>query len=167
MDLKIEPLDQSHDRQHFDCGNEVLNQYLRTQAKQDLRRDLAQTYVLVQEDRSVVGYYTLSASSIEHTHLPDEARKKLPRYPIPAALIGRLAVDQRIQQQGFARQLLGDALHRAVAMSKTLGIHAIVVDAKDNASTAFYQKFGFVPLNDSPLHLYLPIKTIQAAISPR
>lgn len=163
-DLVIDLLGASHDRSGFDCGHDVLNRYLTTQATQDVRRNFAQTYVLVQHNRNVIGYYTLSASMIEHAHLPVAAREKLPRYPIPAALIGRLAVDKRYQRQGLARKLLGDALHRAVAMSKTIGIHAVVVDAKDVAVAAFYDKFGFIPLSDSSLHMYLPIKTVKAAL---
>ena len=119
---------------------------------------------MVGSDGIVVAYYTLSASTIEHAHLSEAARKRLPRYPIPAALIGRLAVDRRFQNKGIARRMLGDALHRTLAMSKVLGIHAVVVDAKDDAIGAFYAKFGFIPLSDSTRHLYLPISTIKATL---
>jgi GNAT superfamily N-acetyltransferase len=163
-DFQIAPLDSSHHRGAFDCGQEALNLYLRQLATQDVRRNLAQTYVMIREDLAVVGYYTLSAGTIEHIHLPATARKKLPRYPIPAALIGRLAVDRNYRGQGLARKLLGDALHRAAAISNALGIHAVVVDAKDEMAAGFYRKFGFITLSDSPLHLYLPIKTIKTTI---
>lgn len=162
-DFSVALLDNSHDRSRFDCGNIALNRYLATQATQDVRRDLAQTYVMIDKQRLVVGYYTLSANMIEHAHLPEAARKKLPRYPIPTVLIGRLAVDKRYQRQGLARKLLGDALHQAAAMSKALGIHAVIVDAKDKEIVEFYNKFGFMPLTDSSLHLYLPIKTVKDA----
>lgn len=73
-------------------------------------------------------------------------------------------MDKRFQGQGLAKKLLGDALHRTLAMSRILGIHAVVVDAKDEAVAEFYGKFGFLPLSDSALHLYLPIKTLRAAV---
>jgi GNAT superfamily N-acetyltransferase len=162
-ELSIDLLTRSHDRSQFDCGIESLNRYLKTQATQDVRRHLAHVYVMAGGDGAIVGYYSLSAGHIEHEHLPLSERKKLPRYPIPAALIGRLAIDRRFQGQGLARILLGDALRRALTLSESLGIHAIVVDAKDEAAASFYGKFGFLPLTDSSLHLYLPVKTVKDA----
>src|SRR3954468_7766837 len=111
-DLSIDPLTRSHDRSQFDCGSESLNRYLKTQATQDVKRHLAHVYVMSGADGGVVGYYTLSAGHIEHEHLPIPERKKLPRYPIPAALIGRFAIDRRFQGRGLARKLLADALRR-------------------------------------------------------
>ena len=162
-DFHIILLEQSHNRSQFDCGNEVLNRYLAQQATQDVRRNLAQIYVLLADNNIVVGYYTINASMIEYANLPESARKNLPRYPIPAALIGRFAVDVHYQGQGLAKKLLGDAIHRAVAMSKTIGIHAVIVDAKDETVAEFYRKLGFLELSDSSLHFYLPIKTIKDA----
>lgn len=157
--LRIILLEQSHVRSKFDCGNEVLNRYLVQQATQDIRRNLAQIYVMITGDNVVIGYYTINASMIEYTNLPESARKNLPRYPIPASLIGRFAIDKHYQGQGFARKLLGNAISRAVAMSKVIGIHAIIIDAKDKTVAEFYHKLGFILLTDSSLHLYLPIKT--------
>ncbi len=87
--LAIELLNQRHDRSQFDCGNASLNQDLKIQATQDVRRYLCRTYVMSQADRIVIGYYTLSASLIEYAHLRKDARKKLSRYPMPVALIHR------------------------------------------------------------------------------
>jgi len=162
-DFRIVLLEQAHNRSQFDCGNEMLNRYLTQQATQDVRRSLAQIYVLLANDNVVIGYYTINASMIEYANLPEPVRKNLPRYPIPAALIGRFALDINYQGQGLARKLLGDALHRAVAMSKTIGIYAVIVDAKDETVAEFYRKLGFLELSDSSLHLYLPIKTIKDA----
>src|SRR5262245_15188449 len=110
----IEPLGQQHDRAAFVCGSELLDRYLRHQASQDVRRHLAVVFILRTVDSPiVVGYYTLSMSAIEPTSLPAELIPRLPRYPVlPAALIGRLAVDQRYQGQRHSERLLLDALYR-------------------------------------------------------
>ncbi len=162
-DLRIILLEQSCNRNKFDCGNDVLNRYLVQQATQDVRRNLSQIYVMITGDNLVIGYYTINASMIEYINLPETVRKNLPRYPIPAALIGRFAVDKHYQGQGLAKKLLGNAIARAVAMSKIIGINVIIVDAKDENVAEFYQKLGFIPLTDSSLHLYLPIKTAKDA----
>jgi hypothetical protein len=94
----IEPLDKHHDRADFSCGEASLDRYLRSQAGQDARRHVAAPFVAVAAAGSprVLGYYTLSAFGIELAELPDETARKLPGYPVvPAALLGRLAVDQR------------------------------------------------------------------------
>ena len=162
--LRIILLEQAHNRSQFDCSNEALNRYIAQQATQDTRRNLAQIYVMLAGDNVVIGYYTINASMIEHINLPQSARKNLPRYSIPAALIGRFAVDKKYQGKGFAKKLLANAICRAVDMSKVIGIYAIIVDAKDENVAKFYQKLGFVPLDHSSLHLYLPIKTAKDAV---
>ena len=79
-------------------------------------------------------------------------------------LLARLAVDQSVQGQGWGEGLLIDALQRGVGLADQLGIHAVEVDAIDQQAKAFYEKFGFVPLLDNELHLFLPIATIRAII---
>src|ERR1700731_1222371 len=98
----IETLRNDHDRSDFSCGNVSLDRYLKEQAGQDLRRACAYCFVLAPKrgDTSILGYYTLSSYGIDVGELPADVAKKLPRYPlIPAALLGRLAVDRRYQGQ--------------------------------------------------------------------
>jgi len=75
---------------------EPLDRYFRTQAGQDARKNMAARFVLVLPDYTIVGYYTLSSTSVQLGELPEQIARKLPRYPLaPAALLGRLAVDRR------------------------------------------------------------------------
>lgn len=160
--LVIEPLGRTHDRTAFSCGTCALDTYLKRQAGQDVRRRIARVFVCTAEnDDAVLGFYTLSALSIDLRSLPESSRRKLPRHPIPCALIGRLAVDTSVHGQGVGRMLLADAIKRTVNASATLAIHAMIVDAKDNVAKRFYMNFGFIPLQDDRLRLFLPLGAIR------
>lgn len=164
----IEPLARNHDRAGFDCGMPELNDYLRRQAAQDTRRGVSRVYVARERGASkVLGYYTLSAASFGKKSLPEKEAKKLPHYPIPAALLGRLAVDHSCQGQQLGRYLLFDALHRVLHASETLAVYALVVDAKNDSARAYYEHYGFLGFADSPLRLFIPLETLRrAAESP-
>lgn len=160
----VEPLG-AHDRAEFNCGAETLDAYLRERASQDVKRRMASCFVLVEkETRALAGYYTLSAFSIPATDLPEETLKRLPRYPIlPAALIGRLAIDHRFQRRGLASTLLADAFLRVI--DSDMKAFAIIVEAKDDRAAAFYKLQGFVPFSSRPLSLFLPLATAKKASS--
>ena len=161
----IEPLGRAHDRAAFNCGVSDLDTYLQQQAAQDMKRDVAVPYVLTLVDApsQIAGFYTLSATSVKLGEFPDEVLKRLPRYPaVPATLLGRLAISINHRRQGLGERLLVDALHRSLAASKSVGSVAIIVDAKDEASAAFYVKYGFVRFVDSPLRLFITMKTVAA-----
>jgi GNAT superfamily N-acetyltransferase len=158
----IERLDRSHERGEFHCGQAQLDQFLHALVGQYEKRKLGRTYVAVRPaQKRVDGYYTLASGAITFQHLPAKVAKKLPRHPVPVALLARLAVDQSMQGRGLGKILLMDALKRCLDLSCQLGIHAVEVDAIDQPARAFYEKFGFVPLRDNALHLYLPIATIE------
>lgn len=160
----IELLDrQAHDREAFACGVAVLDAYLKKQASQDSKRNIARVYVLIQlGSRDVVGYYTLSAASIEPAMLPAHITRRLPRYDtFPALLIGRLAVDLRHRGHRLGEYLLLDALHRCLTLSQDVGAMAVRVDAKDEAIAQFYERYGFQRFEDRPLSLYMPIEKAQ------
>ena len=91
--------------------------------------------------------------------------KKLPKYPIPIARIGRLARNLSVKGQGVGTLLLINAFERVLKISDELGINGIEVDAKDEHAKNFYQSFGFEELLDDELHLYISIKTIKAAFA--
>lgn len=108
----------------------------------------------------VLGFYTLSALSLDFGSLPENLARKLPRHPIPAALIGRLAVDRSSRQRGLGWMLLADAVKRTVHASEEIAVYAVVVDAKDSAARRFYENFGFKTLPDQPIRLFLPLTSI-------
>ncbi len=165
-DWQIQGLARSHRRDAFDCGSEDLNTYIRKYAWQNSKHDVCRVFVATYPEEELIrGFYTLSSSSVGHQDLPEDARKRLPRYPIPTALIGRLAVDHSAQGRGLGRELLMDGLYRVVRASEELGIHAIEVDAKDSKAQAFYAKYGFASLLDEPRHMFLSLKAAKKAFS--
>ena len=160
---RVEALGKQHDRSGFTCGSEALDQYLRVQAGQDARKRVAATFVLCEgESNRVVGYYTLSAVSVDIGAWPENVAKKLPRYPVvPATLLGRLAIDRQLQGRGAGEHLLMDALHRSGQASREVASVALVVDAKNDQAAGFYQRYDFIPLLDPPSRLFLPMSTIE------
>jgi GNAT superfamily N-acetyltransferase len=160
----VEPLDRTHQRGEFCCGKAPLDDFLRSLVSQYERRRLGRTYVAVRPgEKRVWGYYTLASGSVSFKNLPAKAAKKLPRHPVPVVLLARLAVDQAAQGRGLGHRLLADALRRCLRLAGQLGIHAVEVDAIDEPAKAFYERYGFVALLDDPLHLYLPVATIEDA----
>ena len=160
----VEPLDtHKHNRAAFSCGVAPLDAYLKTQANQEAKKKIAVTYVLCEQNSElIIGYYTVSASSIETTQLPEELARQLPRYnALPAMLIGRLAVDQSYQGQMFGEYLLVNAVRRCLSISQGIGAMAAVVDAKDEGAAQFYERHGFRRFADRRMSLYMPMKEIQ------
>jgi predicted GNAT family N-acyltransferase len=157
---RIELLGTQHDRSSFTCGVPELNDYFKNQAGQDARRSVTRVYVAIDDiTDTIVGFYTLSATSIAWMDIPENIARKLPRYPIPAALIGRLAVDRRFHRRNFGKYLLFNALDRVVALARQIALFAVVVDAKDKIATEFYAQYGFQPLSNHGLRLLLPLAT--------
>ena len=156
--LVIEPLGRRHDRASFSCGLPEQDRYLARQAGQDIRRRIARVFVCTSGDtHTVLGFYTLSALSIDMNSLPDELSRKLPRHPLPCALLGRLAVDITAHGQGLGRILLAAAVKRVMAAGDTVAVHAMIVDAANKDAKRFYERFGFSPLEDAPMRLFLPL----------
>lgn len=148
----IELLDKRHNRNDFDCGNELLNNYLKNQAGQDQKRKLSVCFVLPEpETNHVQGYYTLSNNSIPLSHFPERIQKKLPKsyLSIPTTLLGRLAIDKKQQGKGIGKILLIDALKRSYEISHEIGSFAVVVDPIDKGAAMFYEKYDFIKLPDS------------------
>lgn len=158
MAYAIRPLDAEARTAGFACGEKPLDEYLRRYASQDIKRGVARVFIAspTKQPEGVAGFYTLSAASISAETLPETWRKKLPRYPVPVALLGRLAVHQQSQGQGLGSILLADACKRVAAASHTLAVAAIVVDAKSPKAAALYQHFSFIALPGQPGRWMLP-----------
>ncbi|WP_339096586.1 GNAT family N-acetyltransferase [Deinococcus sp. VB343] len=164
MTLRVVPLDKAvHDREGFSCGVPSLDDYLKRQAAQDQKRDVARAFVLLWEgETQILGYYTLSSSGIDLSDLPEAQRKKLPGYPVvPAVLLGRLAVDQSQKGKGLGAYLLMHALERCALLSQEVAVYAVIVDALDDRAAKFYEKYGFFGLPGLECRLLLPIATIR------
>jgi predicted GNAT family N-acyltransferase len=164
VDWRVEPLQKSHVRETFGCGHVALDRYLQHQARQDAQSQVAAVFVAVKPtDSTVLGFYSLSASSIDAADLPPDLAKKLPRYPhLAVTLLGRLAIDKPYKGQGLGQFLLLDALYRSLQAATTIAAMAVVVDAKDAAAEAFHERYGFIRLSASEGRMFLPMKTVAA-----
>lgn len=161
-DMIISALSDPHQRGSFDCGIASLNEYLQRYAGQDRKRNVSRVFVAssASHPHTTLGYYSLSAGSVSAESLPAEYTRRLPRYPVPVAILGRLAVSLSCQKQGIGSLLLVDALKRVYHASQTLAVFAVVVDAIDKPALTYYQQFGFIPLPHHPQRLFLPLDTI-------
>jgi predicted N-acetyltransferase YhbS len=162
----IEPMADEHERGAFSCGKAPLDAFIQTKAGQYARRDMGRTFVAVRPgERAVVGYYTVAASAVEFVHVPPSLGKKLPKHPVPAILLGRLAVDQSVHGKGLGGELLIDATNRAMKIADELGVFGVHTHAIDDEAKAFYAHFGFVPLLDDDRHMLLPMATIRKGLA--
>jgi GNAT superfamily N-acetyltransferase len=162
--LSIETLNRGHDRSGFDCGNEALNQYLRNIAQQHLNKGMSRIFVVVDGDTptEILGFFTLASCEIFVDKLPRKYAKKYPSR-VPAAKLARLAVARKRQKQGLGTRMMINAIERVISVSQNLGIIGFFVDAKDNEAKEYYEQFGFIPLPDNPLELFLPLATLRNA----
>lgn len=164
MVLKIEPLDnRKHDRSNFCCGKDSLDNYIRKQASQDLKKRVSTVFVLVDElEFDVLAYYTLCSYTVDITVLDEDFAKRLPRYPLlPTTLLGRLAVDNRQKGKRLGELMLIDALKKALNVSTQVASLAVIAEALDESAANFYMKYGFQPFKQNPMKLYLPIKSVE------
>jgi predicted GNAT family N-acyltransferase len=162
MNLKLSILEKSHDRSDFNCGKELLDDYVKKQVSQDIKKRLSVCFVLSDTNDIVKGYYTLSYSSIPQKDISEKFSKQLPNSykDIPVTLLGRLAIDKSIFRQGQGEYLLMDALKESYTVSKqTIGSMAVVVDPIDEEAVLFYKKYGFIELPGSG-KMFLPMNTI-------
>lgn len=160
----VEPLSTFHDRTGFHSGVLELDRYLQRQAGQDAKRKVAAPFLLVDSKGAILGYYTLSAFSIQLGELPEAIARRLPRYPmLPATLLGRLAIGSSCRGQSLGRFLLMDALHRSLRSTSEVASVGVVVEALDEAARAFYLHHEFVQLADHKNKLFLAMATIERA----
>jgi GNAT superfamily N-acetyltransferase len=157
-----------HDVTLFSCGSPTLDAYIHTAATRDEEHHTAATYVLVDPDnrRRVIGYFTLNSFALPKKQARRRDRDKhLGIYdPVPAVLIGRLALDTSVQGQGLGNALLVSALKRVLAIREQLGVAVVVVHALDETAARFYEHHGFIRFRDEPLHLYFPLSTLVAEL---
>jgi predicted N-acetyltransferase YhbS len=155
-----------HDASQFESGNEALDRWLIRYAGQSERRDAARTFVIA-DTGSVIGYYALLAGELDHRQAIEQTRKGMSRhYPIPVAILARLAVDHRHQQRGLGATLLRDALRRVTLASEQLAVRTVVVHAIDDEAARFYEHFGFRSLSATPRTLMVTLAELRAAGYP-
>lgn len=157
------PLTAEHDLAAFDCGEPALNEWLRHRALKNESR-LSRTYVVC-ESRRVVAYFCISAGAVDRVAAPNKVWRNAPD-TTPVSVIGRLAVNRDHARKGLGADMLSDALRRIAAASRSIGIGAVLVHAKDEAAKRFYMNCAeFIEYPEDSRTLFLPIETVVAAFS--
>ena len=159
------PLDKKkHKRNQFDCGVDVLNNYLRMMADQQSKKDNSRTFVLLDESHPerIIAYYTLAMIPFNLGALPEKLQKKH-KNAQTGGLIARLAVDKAYARQGYGEWMLIDALKKLFTASKTIAFPIVIVDAKDGV-IEFYEKFGFTAFLDTPNKLFISMADVRVSL---
>ncbi len=169
-------IDPADTKAGFFSGVHALDDYFARHAVPNDKSGVSRAYVLRRgaEDNaalpSFLGYYTLSMANAEPSLLAKVLGKKMPKFPLPVALIGRLAVDQRARGQRFGERLLIDALRRVVHVAAVVGCTGIVVDAKDAGAATFYGNYGFINVSIDPdrwpQRMFMPIEWARGFFEP-
>ena len=161
-----EPIGRQHNRSAFDCGVEVLNEYLQRYARQNHESGGAKTFVAVApgSPAKILGYYSISPGAVAFAKVPAIVTRKLGRYDVPVFRLGRLAVSSPLHGRGLGADLLLAAGERAIAVAGEVGGVALAIDAIDDRAAAWYERFGALRLSDEPLKLILPLETIRHAL---
>lgn len=155
-----EPLTAGHDLSGFDCGESVLNDWLRRRALLNQASGASRTFVVADDRRRVHGYYALAAGAVAHTVATSRIRRNMPD-PVPVMVLGRLAVDHQAQGSGLGAALLQDALKRTLAVSRNAGVRALLVHAMHDRAREFYLRHGFMPSPVHPLTLMLSLGSLS------
>jgi hypothetical protein len=166
MTIRIEGVSRFHKRQDFDCGVPELNSYLRNTARQHSEKGISRTFVLVDDENpsAILGFFTLSSCEILVDKLPAKYARKYPPQA-PAVKLARLSVSIQMQKKGLGAYMMINAMERVLKVAEHLGIIGFFVDAKNDEAANYYQQFGFIPLPDNPLELFLPLATIRQAFA--
>lgn len=166
----IEPLHKFHNREQFDCGVEVLNQFLKATARQHIQKGVSRTFVLSNRPaapleqqeclQDIIGFFTLTICEISSKKLPSPLAQKYP-LQVPGVKLARLAVDKQWQRQGIGEILMVEAMQRALLVADTAGGIGLFIDAKDESAQSYYVRYGFIALEDNPLEMFLPLSLLR------
>ncbi len=155
-----EPLSSEHRLDEFDCGEPVLDEWLRRRALSNQLSGGSRTFVVVDQDKRVCGYYAMAAGAIAHQMATSSVRRNMPD-PIPVMVLARLAVDKRAQGMYLGASLLQDAVNRAVAVSHNAGVRALLVHALHDRAKQFYEHYGFQISPAHPMTLMLRLSAVK------
>lgn len=168
-DWRENPLGRHHDRVGFDCGDTALNEYLRRYARQNHESGGAKCFVAAPaaEPVRVLGFYTISPTSVEYDRVPAAAKKGLGRYDIPMFRLGRLAVDRGLHGCGLGGMMFANAAERCFRAAREVGGVALLIDAKNDSVAKWYAAQGALSLLDAPLSLVWPLAMVASAIDEK
>lgn len=163
--FRLESLSRSHPRRGFDCGNDLVDSWLRTKALQHQEKHLSATRVLISGDETIAGFYTLATGQVDFGDLPAELSRRLPRRALPVAVLAWLGVSGSSQGQGIGRLLLAQALRDCYEASRTFAFVAVILDSVDDHARAFYQHWDFETLPGHPYRMFLSAERLALMMS--
>lgn len=149
-----QPLLPQHLCNHFDCGEPVLDDWLKRRALGNHLSGASRTFVVIDPEQRVVGYYAMAAGAVSHNIAPGGIRRNMPE-PIPVLVLARLAVDRRMQGRQLGGALLQDAVTRAMGVAQQVGARALLVHAISEPACRFYLHYGFIASPMQPMTLML------------
>ena len=155
-----EPLSSVHRLDEFDCGELVLDEWLKRMALANQLSGGSRTFVVADQDSRVCGYYAMAAGAVAHQMATSSVRRNMPD-PVPVMVLARLAVDQRAQGMNLGASLLQDAVNRAVAVSLNTGVRALLVHALHDRAKLFYEHYGFQASPVHPMTLMLRLNSAK------
>ena len=147
----------------FDCGTEVLNSFLTRYALKNDELGIGRTFIALDDNNRIAGYFTLATAQVAYTEIPEDYKGKLPKYPIPALRIARVAVSKDLQGKGVGKWLLAQAFIKIIQVADVTGLYFIIVDAKES-SKSFYEHYGFKKFIDEELSYFILVDTVRKAI---
>ena len=151
-------LTQDHQVHAFDCGEAVLDEWLKRRALANNISGASRTFVVADDHHEVMGYYALAAGAVTHQESNRTIRQNMPD-PIPVMVLARLAVDIRAQGMKLGAALLRDALQRCIQVSQNAGVRALLVHALNDKARQFYEHYGFKAAPTHPMTLMLSIRS--------
>ncbi|MCR9060599.1 MAG: GNAT family N-acetyltransferase [Rhodobacteraceae bacterium] len=169
----IEPFDpKKHDRAAFSCGVPQIDNYLKLTAKKGSKADIVRIWVVTDSDDTIVGFYGINMHAVAVDDMPAPYKRKAGKHGLlPAAFIAMIGVDQNHQDKGLGGVLVADALSRIARASDEIGTCVIMLDVFNDGDEkavarrkSYYESFGFIPLPDQPLRLFMPIATAREAL---
>lgn len=161
--ISIKDIRQKTSLKNFDCENQALNEFLSKYALKNDQLGIGKTFVALSPQEKIVGYFTLATAQVAYREIPDNYRVKLPKYPISALRIARLAVNKELKGKGIGKWLLAQAFIKVSHVADVTGIYFIIIDAKET-SKSFYEHYGFIKFNDEDLTYFILVDTVRKAM---
>lgn len=164
MILKLsapQPLATLHLLSDFECGEPALDEWLKRRAMNNQLTGASRTFVVVDADNQVHGFYAMAAGAVSHQLATSPVRRNMPD-PVPVMVLGRLAVTRQAQGIKLGAALLQDAVNRAITVSQNTGVRALLVHALNEHAKRFYEHYGFQESPHHPMTLMLCLNTVKA-----
>jgi GNAT superfamily N-acetyltransferase len=147
----------------FTSGRDELDRSFAHHAPEATPAGSARVYVAHRRER-LVGYFALCAGSVDPERAGTRTRKGMPRHPIPVVLLARLAVASDTQGGGIGHLLVRRAGELTVRAARLIAVRALIVDALDAETAAFYERVGFTPMQAEALRLEILVKDLEPMI---